>query len=133
MQTIPVLVVILLGGLTTNLIWCVILNIKNNTGSDYLNARMPLMNNYFFSGLAGITWYLQYVFYGIGYTMMGAYNFSNWTLHMSFIILVSNFWGIYTGEWNGFSPKTMRKLYLGISVIIIATIIVGVGNYLAAR
>jgi L-rhamnose-H+ transport protein len=33
---LPVILVILLGGLTTNFIWCVLLNIKNRTGYQYL-------------------------------------------------------------------------------------------------
>lgn len=37
---LPVLVVILLGGLTTNFIWCVLLNIKNRTGYQYLASHV---------------------------------------------------------------------------------------------
>ena len=33
---LPVIVVILLGGLTTNFLWCVMLNFKNRTGYQYL-------------------------------------------------------------------------------------------------
>lgn len=35
---LPVLIVILAGGFTTNFIWCVILNIKNGTGYQYFSA-----------------------------------------------------------------------------------------------
>ena len=37
-QGLPVLVVVLLGGFTTNFIWCVILNVRNRTGSQYFKA-----------------------------------------------------------------------------------------------
>jgi L-rhamnose-H+ transport protein len=37
---LPVIVVILLGGLTTNFIWCVMLNIKNRTGYQYLASHV---------------------------------------------------------------------------------------------
>jgi L-rhamnose-H+ transport protein len=37
-QGLPVLVVVLLGGFTTNLIWCVFLNIRNRTGGQYFSA-----------------------------------------------------------------------------------------------
>jgi L-rhamnose-H+ transport protein len=37
-QGLPVLVVVLLGGFTTNFIWCVFLNIKNRTGSQYFGG-----------------------------------------------------------------------------------------------
>lgn len=38
-QNLPVLIVVLLGGFTTNFVWCVILNIKNRTAHEYLNLR----------------------------------------------------------------------------------------------
>jgi L-rhamnose-H+ transport protein len=34
-QGLPVLIVVLLGGFTTNFIWCVFLNIRNQTGGQY--------------------------------------------------------------------------------------------------
>ncbi|HEU5123309.1 MAG TPA: L-rhamnose/proton symporter RhaT [Verrucomicrobiae bacterium] len=37
---LPKLVVVLLGGFTTNFIWCVLLNIKNRTGYQYLAAKV---------------------------------------------------------------------------------------------
>jgi L-rhamnose-H+ transport protein len=39
-QGLPVLVVILLGGFTTNFIWCVILNVRNRTGGQYFSSRV---------------------------------------------------------------------------------------------
>ena len=37
-QGLPVLVVVLIGGFTTNFLWCVALNIKNNTGFQYFSS-----------------------------------------------------------------------------------------------
>ena len=37
-QGLPVLVVVLIGGFTTNFIWCIVLNIKNKTGFQYFTA-----------------------------------------------------------------------------------------------
>ena len=53
-------IVILWGGLTTNLIWCMILNARNKTFGDYTNRKTPLLSNYIFSALAGTTWFLQF-------------------------------------------------------------------------
>jgi L-rhamnose-H+ transport protein len=36
---LPKLIVVMLGGFTTNFIWCVILNIRNGTGYEYLAAE----------------------------------------------------------------------------------------------
>src|SRR5437660_191316 len=38
-QGLPVLVVILIGGFTTNFIWCVTLNIRNKTGHQYFRSQ----------------------------------------------------------------------------------------------
>ena len=39
-QGLPVLVVVLAGGFTTNFIWCLILNIRNRTGHQYFVAEI---------------------------------------------------------------------------------------------
>ena len=39
-QGLPVLVVVLAGGLTTNFIWCLYLNIQNRTGYQYFHAEI---------------------------------------------------------------------------------------------
>jgi L-rhamnose-H+ transport protein len=131
-QNNPVLIVVFAGGFTTNFIWCVFLNIKNNTAKDYLNSRTPLINNYIFSALAGITWYLQFMFYGMGKPKMGKYNFASWTVLMALIIVFSNIWGLIFREWKGSSRRTHRIIFTGILVLIASTLVVGLGNYLAS-
>jgi L-rhamnose-H+ transport protein len=37
-QGLPVLVVVLIGGFTTNFIWCLVLNIRNKTGYQYFTS-----------------------------------------------------------------------------------------------
>jgi len=39
-QGLPVLVVVLFGGFTTNVIWCVILNLRNKTGYQYFSSEV---------------------------------------------------------------------------------------------
>jgi L-rhamnose-H+ transport protein len=130
----PVYVFIFAGGFTTNFIWCVYLNRKNRTAGDYVNARQtPLLRNYLFSALAGITWYLQFMFFGMGKTRMGAYDFSSWTIHMAFIIVFSNLWGLFFREWKGTSRRTHSLIITGLMVLVLSTVVVGAGNYLASR
>ncbi len=125
------LVIILLGGLTTNAIWTIYLNIRNKTYTDYTNVTTPVLRNIVFCALAGFTWYFQFFFYGMGDSKMGAYRFSGWTLHMAFIIAFSSFWGLYLHEWNGANRPTMRTISLGILTVVLSTVVVGIGNYLA--
>lgn len=164
-QNLPVLVVVLWGGFTTNFIWCVILNIKNRSGHEYLALsrevaelsaaegvsqfdaealashggqaaprmeRVPIVLNYILSAVAGTTWYLQFFFYSMGQTRMGAYDFSSWTLHMASIIIFSSLWGIALREWKGTSDRTRTRLALGLILLIGSTVVVGWGNYLNA-
>jgi L-rhamnose-H+ transport protein len=130
-QNSAVFVCILAGGFTTNFIWCVFLNLKNRTSKDYLNTgNASLVSNYVFSAFAGITWYLQFMFYGMGTTKMGKYDFSSWTIHMAFIIVFSNLWGLFFREWKGTSRRTHQAVLVGILVLILSTFVVGLGNYL---
>lgn len=167
-QGLPVLVVVLLGGFTTNCIWCVLLNIRNRTGYQYFNsriraavspnslalenvtdapaeemaresaprsslpapARAPMASNYFFSALAGITWYFQFFFYTMGESQMGRFRFSSWTLHMASIIIFSTLWGIGLKEWHGTGRRTKFMLALSLFLLIGSTVVVGYGNYL---
>lgn len=128
-QNNVIYVVILWGGLTTNFIWCMILNARNKSFGDYTNSKSPLLKNYLFSALAGITWFLQFFFYGMGESKMGN-GASSWILHMAFIILIANVWGIILQEWKGVSSKTISTIILGILVIIAAVLLVGYGNSL---
>ena len=120
-------VVLLWGGLTTNFIWCMILNARNNTFGDYTNKKTPLFANYLFAALAGTTWFLQFFFYGMGESKLGN-GPSSWILHMAFIILVANMWGLVLKEWKGVSKKTITTVIIGIITIILSVLLVGYGN-----
>jgi L-rhamnose-H+ transport protein len=122
-------VVLLWGGLTTNLIWCIILNIRNKSYVDYINSNTRLTDNYMFSALAGTTWYLQFFFYGMGESKLGN-GASSWILHMAFIILVSNMWGLFLKEWKDVPKKTFYTFIAGLVTILTSVIIVGYGNAL---
>jgi len=122
-------VVLLWGGLTTNLIWCIILNARNKSFGDYTNKKTPLLRNYIFAALAGTTWFLQFFFYGMGESKLGN-GASSWILHMAFIILVANMWGIVLKEWKGVTRKTKVIITIGIITIIASVLVVGKGNQL---
>jgi L-rhamnose-H+ transport protein len=160
-QGLPVLVIVLAGGFTTNFLWCIYLNFRNKTGRQYFRSevpieepapaararevgggaavlaapavvRAPMLANYLFCALAGTTWYMQFFFYTMGETQMGRYKFSSWTLHMASIMIFSTLWGIALKEWTGVSRRTKSLVALTLLILIGSTVIVGYGNYLAA-
>jgi L-rhamnose-H+ transport protein len=168
-QGLPALVVVLWGGFTTNVLWCVSLNIRNRTAYQYLTVhqrppspsrleepiletaidapseevfeqapmrkedekKVSLLVNYCLCAVAGVTWYFQFFFYSMGETQMGRFKFSSWTLHMASIIIFSTLWGIGLREWKGTSRRARIFLTLGLLTLILSTVVVGYGNYLA--
>lgn len=122
-------VVLLWGGLATNFIWCMILNARNKSFGDYSNQQSPLMKNYLFSALAGTMWFLQFFFYGMGESKLGN-GASSWILHMAFIILVANGWGLVLKEWSQVSRKTKTTFILWLISILLSVFLVGYGNAL---
>src|SRR4028118_886664 len=99
-----------------------ILNARNKTFGDYGNKQTPLRRNYAFAALAGTTWFLQFFFYGMGESKLGN-GASSWILHMAFIILVANFWGIAVKEWKGVTRKTFTTVIVGIATIILSVLV----------
>src|SRR5882672_5832755 len=140
-KNLPVLIIVLLGGFTTNLIWCSALNLRNKSLGDYFKreqaipaahtVRVPLLANYLFSALAGTLWYLQFFFYSMGTTKMGGYDFSSWTLHMASIIIFGTLVGLCLAEWRGVSRRTHWIMRWGLVVLVSSTVVIGYGNYLA--
>ncbi|MDQ2774414.1 MAG: L-rhamnose/proton symporter RhaT [Acidobacteriota bacterium] len=128
-QGLPVLVIVLAGGFTTNVVWCIVLHVRNRTGTEYFQGRAPLLSNYILSALAGVIWYMQFFFYTMGEVQMGTYRFSSWTLHMASIMIFGTFWGLALKEWRGAGTRTMRLLALSVAVLVASTLVVGYGNY----
>jgi L-rhamnose-H+ transport protein len=126
-QNNVIYITLLWGGLATNFVWCMVLNARNRTFADYGNRATPLVSNYLFAALAGTTWFLQFFFYGMGESKLGN-GASSWILHMAFIILVANTWGILLKEWKGVSKKTKSTFTIGILTIIFSVLLVGIGN-----
>jgi L-rhamnose-H+ transport protein len=141
-QGLPVLCVVLLGGFTTNFVWCLFLIARNRSVGEFVGrpgpaadadgSPPPLWRNYGFSALGGTLWYLQFFFYTMGESQMGAFGFSSWTLHMASIIIFSTLWGFALREWASSSAGVRRQVWLGIATLVASTVIIGVGNYLAA-
>lgn len=137
-QGLPVLCVVLAGGLTTNALWCGYLISKNRSGAQFLGApsdperggRAPLLANYLLAALGGTLWYFQFFFYTMGESQMGKYGFSSWTLHMASIILFSTLWGFALKEWKGASRRTRHMVWTGIGLLVGATVVIGAGNML---
>ena len=108
------------------------MNIRNRTSGDYVNAKgASLPTNYLFCAIAGIIGFSEFMFYGMGETQMGKYNFASFSIHLAFVILFSNMWGLITHEWKGCSKRTYRLLFAGLAVLLLSTVVMGIGSYFA--
>jgi L-rhamnose-H+ transport protein len=131
MKNNAVLIVMLVGGFLFNLIWYIARNMQKSILSELINSPKKTLNsNYFFSAVSGILWYLQYMFYGMGTTRMGRYDFLSWTIHMSLIIAFGNLWGLLFQEWKVCHKRTKNTVKLGIFLIILSTLLMGLSGYL---
>jgi len=107
---------------------------KSNRSEAALSAeRVPMLSNYLFSALAGMSWYLQFFFYTMGEVKMGKFSFASWTLHMASIIIFSTTWGFYFHEWKGSSKKAHLLIAGGIATLVFSTLIIGFGTWLKGR
>ena len=122
----PTLIFILLGGFMTNLVYCVYLNIKNGTGRDYISVPPGIfLNNILFTFLAGLLWFLQFHFYGMGKSQLPEQmEVFAWSILMALNIAFSNIWGLFLKEWKGVSRQTLVVLLIGIIVLILSTFVV---------
>jgi len=143
---LPRLCVILAGGFVSNFLWCAFLFKKNKTGhqffathiaeegetpkSEMKKTNVPMLANYLFCAIAGTTWYLQFFFYSMGETQMGAYQFSSWPLHMASIMIFSSLWGLALREWKGSSGYTKSVLFTTLFTLILSTMIIGYGTHI---
>ena len=125
-----VLVVTLWGGFISNLLICGYMLVKNKSAVDIVSAGARLgIANFILCAMAGVCWYGQFFFYGMGTTQLGKeYDFSSWSLHMSFIIIFAALWALALREWKGTSALTKTVLWLGILVLIASTFVIGLGN-----
>ena len=128
-QKNPSLIFILLGGFLTNLFYCGFLNIRNKTYKDYYTVSGSLLlNNLFFTFLAGLLWFLQFHFFGMGSSKLPAgMAVFGWSILMALNIAISNIWGIILKEWKGVGRKTIIVLIIGIIVLILSTFVVKLG------
>ncbi len=115
----------------------------NRTARDFLGARgdsaaresgaRRLLHNYLLCALAGTAWYFQFFFYTMGESQMGAHAFSSWTLHMASIIIFGTLWGFAFKEWVQSRRTTKQLVWTGVLALVVATIVIGAGNYLSTK
>ena len=138
---LPILCLVMFGGLVTNAAWCAYLIVRNGSAGEWTGrgrsaaidegGRSPLLRNYALCALAGTAWYFQFFFYTMGESQMGRFGFSSWTLHMASIIIFGTLWGFAFHEWRTRHDGSRVMVWTGVGLLVLATAVIGYGNMLA--
>lgn len=122
----PVLVVVLWGGLVVNVAWCLWQNGRNGTFADY--GRMAKTAAPAWAALAGVIWACQFACQKIGEPQMGELKYIGFAVVMGSSIFFSSLLGLLMGEWRGTGAKTKGCLALGILVLLVSFCVISYGS-----
>lgn len=125
--TLPVFLVMFAGSFFVTLIWCLQLARQNGTLKQLAKGK-SLARNYSFCGLAGMLWFVNLIFFGMGKSFMGKFSFTAWGILMSLTIVCATIWGICKGEWKQTRTNTRLWMYLGLALLVIASFLIGLSS-----
>ncbi|MEM6765092.1 MAG: L-rhamnose/proton symporter RhaT [Bacteroidota bacterium] len=117
-----------IGGFIVNSVYCIYLFVKNKSFSNYQNG--PQGRNILLAISMSVLFIVGMVLYTIALTSyienIGAV--VGWPLFMAATIIAANLLGLMSGEWMNVSRKATNKLFGGISILIVAIVIVSLSN-----
>jgi len=126
----PVYLVLLSGTFVSTLVWCFFLGFKNKSVKDYARAKnsKTLVLNYGYGLLAGLLWFSQFIFYGMGKSKMGPFTFTSWGILMALTIGFAAVWGLIRGEWKGVSMRIYIIMALSLLILVAASFMIGISG-----
>jgi len=126
----PEMLLMLSGTLVTTIFWCIYLGVRNNSLKNYIRSTnsITLLFNYLFALLAGLLWFSQFIFYGMGKSKMGPFTFTSWGILMGLTIVFATLWGIYRKEWKGAPMRVYILMAVSLLIIIGSSYIIGISG-----
>lgn len=121
---LPVQLVVLSGGFVVNAAYCLAMNCRNRSFSDY---RGPA-KNYVFASLAGAVWGMVATFMKIGEPLMGDMRYISFAVVMACMVMFSSLFGVVLGEWRGTTTRTRLLLSVGIAVLLVSFTLISIGK-----
>lgn len=120
-------IVVLSGGFIASLVYCIYLFIKNKS-FRVLRDRTEVKRILKWSLTTAVLWFAALGIYGQGAALMGEMGpVVGWAMFMALALIISNLWGVYSGEWKG-AGKSVRILVLGDGVLLASWIIMAYAN-----
>lgn len=114
----PVLTVVLWGGVLTQFVWSVQQHCTHGSFGDYLNISTVQFLNVLLSVLVGIIGVMQFVLQKAGEPLMGDFRYISFAVLMSSAVFFSTILGVFFGEWKGTSGRTKALLSCGIVILV---------------
>jgi len=76
-----------------------------------------------------VVWAASVCVYGMSAVSLGRLGVSfGWPIFIGFIVLTSNAWGVFLGEWKGASKAAFYRMLAGSAVLMAAAFLIGQGN-----
>lgn len=119
---------VLSGGFILNFSYAFYLIIRNKSFSDYSSRKAA--RGLTVMVITAILWFAAIGIYGQGAAVMGDLGpVAGWIMFMALALIISNLWGLWTGEWKGMG-KPKKYLFAGNLILILSWMILGYANTL---
>ena len=122
----PVLTVVLWGGVLTQVVWALAQHRKNRSIGDYVKTPRPL--NYLLAVSVGVIGVMQFVLQKAGEPLMGEFRYISFAVLMSSAVFFSAILGVFLGEWKGTSLRTRALLAAGIAILAVGFTVMALGG-----
>jgi len=137
----PVLTVVLWGGLVTQIVW-VVGKWKSGKVEKGESGKVPpphsftlplfhsytILLNFLLSALVGVIGVMQFVLQKAGEPLMGDFRYVSFAVLMSSAVFFSSLLGVFLGEWKGTSRRTRGLLATGIAVLALGFTVMALGG-----
>ena len=121
-------VVLFWGGVIVNVAYVAYLLLRNKSYRSYCTRGAA--KGYLWALATTAMWFLALAFYGQGAALMGDRGVViGWTMFLALSLVVSNAWGIISGEWKD-APRPLAIIILGNAVLVVSAILLGYANSL---
>ena len=124
----PVLTVVLWGGVLTQLVWSICQHRKHKSFGDYLAFSASQLLNFGLSVAVGVLGVMQFVLQKAGEPLMGGFRYISFAVLMSSAVFFSSILGLLLGEWKGTSRRTKTFLAIGVFVLAIGFAVMALGG-----
>lgn len=111
---------LLLAGAIPNVLYCMWLLKRNRTGHRYKVGR----SHWALAAIMAVFWFGSTLLYGLATGHLGTWGpILGWPLFMSLIVITATIVGMFTGEWKNSGPLPIRIQWAGVSVLVLAIVI----------